>query len=280
MVCHREHDERSLPGAVTALLGADIVDHPGAGACRVVSGGGLVAKVGPAEVVAREAALLDTHLPLTVPMLVDFGPGWLVMTAEADDEGPWRDDDLRAALSDLARLHDEVHLFSLDGADALLRRPFSPEGVDALLAPVRPRRRVLPDALADLLDDSTPIVEAAAAEPETVLHGDPWPGNILRPAPGRRVWVDWEMASLGPAAADVASWLGQTQWHTGAPTDGHLEAYLTARSMPIVEARFERALDAAIVLWFLAYDVPHLASGQEADVLVSRACAAAERLVG
>ena len=244
----------------------------------MVSGGGLVAKVGPAEVVAREAALLDTHLPLIVPMLVDAGPGWLVMTAEADEDGPWTDDDLRAALSDLARLHDEVQLFSLDGADVLLRRPFSADGVDALLAPVRQLSVALPDVLADLLDDPTPIVEAAAAEPETVLHGDPWPGNVLRPAPGRRVWVDWEMASLGPAAADIASWLGQTRWHTGAPTDGHLEAYLAARSMPIVEARFERALDAATVLWFLAYDVPHLAAGEAAETLVRTAGAAAERL--
>jgi hypothetical protein len=283
MVCHREREERSLPGAVTALLGTDVVDHSGAGACRVVSGGGLVAKVGPPEVVAREAALLDAHLPLTVPMLVDAGPGWLVMTAEADEEGPWEDDDLRAALSDLARLHDDVQLFSFDGADALLRRPFSPEGMQALLAPVRRLMLPLPDALADLLDDPAPIVEAAAAEPATVLHGDPWPGNILRPAPGRRVWLDWEMASLGPAAADVASWLGQTPWHTGAPADGHLEMYLAARSVPIDRRRFERALDAATVLWFLAYDVPQLAAKERPGPAVPepalmRPLVAAERL--
>jgi hypothetical protein len=96
----------------------------------------------------------------------------------------------------------------------------------------------------------------------TVLHGDPWPANILRPAPGRRVWVDWELASLGPAAADLASWLGQTPWHTGMPADGHLEAYLAARSLPVDRPGFERALDAATVLWFLCYDVPRLAAGR------------------
>jgi phosphotransferase family enzyme len=260
MAGHREG--HSLPGAVLALLGADIVDHSGAGACRVVSGGGLVAKVGPPDIVAREASVLATPLPLAVPLLVDAGPGWLVMTAEDDDGSPWDGPDLHAALSDLARLHDSFQSAALEDAGAFLRRPFSPEGVEALLAPARRLAFPLPPALAGLLDDPAPIVAAAEAEPATVLHGDPWPPNILRPGPGRRVWVDWELASLGPAAADVASWLGQTPWHTGMPADGHLAAYLTARSLPVDRPRFERALDAATVLWFLAYDVPRLAAGR------------------
>jgi Phosphotransferase enzyme family len=252
--------ETTLPGAVTALLGADIVDHSGAGACRVVSGGGLVAKVGPPDVVAREASVLATPLPVPVPFLVDAGLGWLVMTAEEDDRSPWEEPELHAALSDLACLHDTFHSSNLEDGDAFLRQPFSPEGLGALLAPIGRLSFPLPGPLADLLDDPTPIAAAAAAEPATVLHGDPWPGNILRPGPGRRVWVDWELASLGPAAADVASWLGQTPWHTGVPADGHLEAYLAARSVPVDRPGFEQALDAAMVLWFLAYDVPRLAA--------------------
>jgi hypothetical protein len=207
------------------------------------------------------------------------------MTAEGDDDGPWEDGDLRAALAELARLHDEVQPFMLDGADVLLRRPFSESGADALLAPVRRLGLPLPEPLAGLLDDPAPIVAAVAAEPMAVLHGDPWPGNILRPAPGRRVWIDWEMASLGPAAADVASWLGQTPWHTGAAADGHLEAYLSARSVPPDRRSFERALDAATVLWFLAYDLPGSGAGRDAagagvpaTELIGRALAAAARL--
>ena len=254
--------EGSLPGAVTDLLGAHIVDHTGAGACRVVSGSGLVAKVGPPDVVAREASVLATPLPLAVPVLIDAGPGWLVMVAEDDDVSPWEEPDLHAALADLARLHDGFESSTLEDADAFLRRPFPPDGLEALLAPIRRLSFPLPGALARLLDDPAAIMAAAAAEPVTLLHGDPWPGNVLRPAPGRRVWLDWELASLGPAAADVASWLGQTPWHTGAPADGHLEAYLAARSLPVDRRSFERALDAATVLWFLAYDVPQLAAGR------------------
>jgi hypothetical protein len=270
--------EQPLPGAVTALLGADIVDHSGAGACRVVSGGGLVAKVGPPDVVAREASMLATPLPLSVPVLVDAGPGWLVMTAEDDDGGPWAEPDLHAALSDLAGFHDAFQSSSLEDAEAFLRRPFSPEGAETLLAPSRSLTVPLPGVLADLLDDPAPIVAAGEAEPVTLLHGDPWPGNILRPGPGRRVWVDWELASLGPAAADLASWLGQTPWHTGVPVDGHLDAYLAARSLPVDRPRFERALDAATVLWFLAYDLPQLAVNRPGRALTLPALAAAERL--
>lgn len=264
----REREETTLPGAVTDLLGADIVDHSGAGACRVVSGGGLVAKVGPPDIVAREASVLATALPVSVPLLIDAGPGWLVMTAEDDDGSPWEEPDLHAALSDLAGLHDAFHSCTLEDGDAFLRQPFSPEGVEGLLASVRQLSFPLPGALADLLDDPSPILAAADAEPVTVLHGDPWPANILRPAPGRRVWLDWELASLGPAAADVASWLGQTPWHTGVPADGHLEVYLAARSLPVDRPGFERALDAAMVLWFLAYDVPRLAAGRRLDPAV------------
>jgi hypothetical protein len=220
---------------------------------------------------------------VSVPLLVDAGPGWLVMTAEDDDESPWEERDLHAALADLARLHDAFQSFTLEDGDAFMRRPFSPEGVEALLGPIRDLSFPLPGALVDVLDDPTPIVAAAEAEPVTVLHGDPWPANILRPAPDRRVWVDWELASLGPAAADVASWLGQTPWHTGAPVDGHLDAYLAARSLPTDRPRFERALDAATVLWFLAYDVPELAAGRRPgrawpESAMTRPLAAAERL--
>ncbi len=109
-----------------------------AGACRVISGSGLVAKIGPPDVVAREAAVLATPLPVSKPVLVASGPGWLVMTAEPDDDGPWAEDELEAALGDLARLHEAFAPGVSDTlADAPLRRPFSAEGADVLLEPVR-----------------------------------------------------------------------------------------------------------------------------------------------
>jgi len=278
-------EELPLLGGVAALLGASMVEHEGAGACRVISGGGLVAKIGPPDVVAREAAVLATPLPVSKPVLVDTGPGWLVMTAEPDDDGPWGEDELQAALGDLARLHDAFAPGAAALADAPLRRPFSPEGADLLLEPVRRLGFDLPAALGRVLADPAVLLAAASDEPVTLLHGDPWPGNVLRPSPGRRVWIDWEMAGVGPAAADLATWLGQTPWHAGVP-DGALagrevEIYLSSRSRPVDDpVRFERALHAATVLWFLAYDVPQLAGAPagRADMLISAAQAALDRL--
>jgi hypothetical protein len=277
-------EELSLPGGVTALLGASIVEHTGAGACRVVSGGGLVAKVGPPEVIAREAAVLRTPLPLPVPSLVDCGPDWLVTAAEADHVGPWTAEDRSGALGDLARLHDAFDEAVPDGLVPVLRKPFSAAGVDRLLEPVRRRGLPVTGRLAPLLDDPALLVEAASASPATLLHGDPWPANVLRPAPRRRVWIDWEQASVGPAAADVATWLDQTAWYTGEPAAGDVDTYLAARADLVDRRAFDLALDAATVLWFLAYDVPRLADGPAAgrqgpaEANLTRALAAARRL--
>lgn len=69
----------------------------------------------------------------------------------------------------------------------VLRRPFTADGADRLLEPARRLGFPLPAPLDRLLHNPTPVLEAAAAEPATLLHGDPWPGNVLRPTSGRRV---------------------------------------------------------------------------------------------
>jgi hypothetical protein len=287
MADHQE--ELPLLGDVAALLGAFPVEHTGAGACRVFSGDGLVAKLGPPDIVAREAAVLSTSLPVSKPVLVDAGPGWLVMTAEADDGGPWSEEQLGAAVADLARLHDAFGGGAVSSTPSLsgapLRRPFSSEGADELLDPSRRLGFPLPAPLARMLADPGALLAAAGEEPVTLLHGDPWPGNVRRPSAERRVWIDWEMAGIGPAAADLATWLNQTPWHTGAAAEAlggqEVEIYLSARSRPVDRARFTRALHAATVLWFLAYDVPHLAAGtatDRAESLVAGALSALGRL--
>ena len=208
--------------------------------------------------------MLAAPLPVSTPTLVDRGPDWVVMTAVDDDDGPWNDGDLRAALADLARLHDE---FEGREPPAGLRQPFTPAGAAALLAPVRRLGLSLPAELAALLADPAPLLAAVAGAPPTVLHGDPWPGNVLRPGAGRRVWIDWEMASVGPAAADLATWLNQSKWHPRVPTQTvaaqgeAVDIYLSSRSRPVDRSCFQQALEAAGILWFLAFDAPHLAAG-------------------
>ena len=273
-----------IPAEVTALVGADPEDRSGRGAGRVRAGNGRVARIGPPEVVAREAFVLGLDsLPLTGPPLVAAGAGWVVTAEVADGEGPWTDDDLRGALADLGRLHDRYQDALPAGAGATLRRPFDGATTAALLAPAEPHARVLPDLLARLLADPAPLLDVLGAQPVTLLHGDPWPANIRRPEPGRRVWVDWEQASTGPAAADLATWLDQTPWYLRREIDAgeHLAAYVAGRHDGIDPVAFRRAVDAASVIWFFAFDVPQLAEAPPwlAEHMVDARLEAARRAV-
>ncbi len=275
----------SIPAEVAALLGAGPTERSGRGAGRVLSGNGRVARIGPPEAIAREVFVLGLEeLPVTVPPLVAAGQGWVVTAEVADDEDPWSDADLDGALADLARLHDAFEGALPSGAVPVLRRPFDGATTEALLGPARPHAAALPSLLAGLLADPTPLLEVLGGEPVTLTHGDPWPANIRRPGPGRRVWVDWEQASAAPAAADLATWLDQTPWHLRREVDagGHLSAYLDARRRPVDPAAFRRAVDAASVMWFLAFDVSELAAAPPwlAEHMVDAKDEAARRLLG
>jgi hypothetical protein len=249
-----------VPLHILDVLGPAPEDVSGAGACRVLRGEGRVAKMGPVAVIEAEAALLEigASLPLRVPQLFDRGPGWLLIEDIGDTKETWSDADLAGALTDLAALHD-MFVDSEMLSHVWLRHPFGPD-LDGLLALGREDARILPRPLRSLLEDPSPLLTILAQEPNTVLHGDPWPANVRRPDPDQRVWLDWEQASVGPAAADVATWLDQTPWHVGHAIDDewHLRRYLSARTTPVDETRFRAAVDAASLLWFFAFDLPNL----------------------
>ncbi|MGH8975417.1 MAG: phosphotransferase family protein, partial [Acidimicrobiia bacterium] len=166
----------------------------------------------------------------------------------------------------------------------VLRRPFEGTTTDGLLGPARPHAHLLPPLLAGLLGAPAPLLEVLGREPVTLLHGDPWPANIRRPGAGSRVWLDWEQASTGPAAADLATWLDQTPWSLRREIDAgeHLAGYLAARHRPVDPVAFGRAVDAASVVWFLAFDVPRLPEAPPwlAEHMVSAREEAARRALG
>ena len=274
-----------IPAEVAALVGSNPEDRSGEGAGRVLVGNGHVARIGPPEVVAREVFVLGlASLPVAGPRLVAAGDGWVVTAEVGGDDSPWDDADLAGALADLARLHDAYQDDLPAGAGTVLRRPNDAPVTGELLAPARPFAHLLPPVLAGLLADPAPLLDVLAAEPVTLLHGDPWPANIRRTGPGRRVWLDWEHASAGPAAADLATWLDQTPWFLRGEIDAgeHLARYLGARRRPVDPVAFARAVDAASVVWFLAYDVPRLPEAPPwlSEHMVSARSEAADRALG
>jgi len=260
----------ALPAEVTALVGETPRRLLGYGAATAFAGGGMVAKVGPPEIVAREARILGGQLgclPVEVPELIAAGPGWLVMREVSDHAGAWDEPGFAALLGDLALLHDAFES-SPALAGGWLR---DPAGVDLAATIVEggdQKGIELPDALTRVRADPGPVARVIARSgPLTLVHGDPTPANVLRPG-GRRVWIDWEWASAASAAVDLACWFGEGPWHFARPLDrdAALTAYLAARRRPVDRDAFELALDASLVLFLFANNLPSLAreAGSEA----------------
>jgi Phosphotransferase enzyme family len=56
--------------------------------------------------------------------------------------------------------------------------------------------------------------------PETLLHGDLWPMNVLVGSHGRKTWVrliDWDHAAVGPVAYDLSTFLSRFPAHHRIP---------------------------------------------------------------
>jgi hypothetical protein len=111
-----------------------------------------------------------------------------------------------AAARWLARFHQAMHVVATHPPATLLRhdaRYHRRWGERAAAAAADPRVR-------RILDRHDPVVDALAALPTTVLHGDCWASNVLVDAGSdgtvRRVCpVDWETAAAGPGLSDLAA---------------------------------------------------------------------------
>lgn len=243
---------------------------------------------GPSSVVGREARILERGghvLPLAVPRLLAEGDGWLVMEEIADIGSPWDEPRFAALLEDLAQLHDAFESAAVLN-EGWLR---DPAGADlaATLAEGGDRAGVqLPQPLVRVLENPQPVADVLLnSAPATLVHGDPTPANVLRPgSPQRRVWIDWEWASSAPAGVDLACWLNEGPWQFGHRLDRDrcLLTYLDARTRPVDRRLLERSLDAALVIFFFANNLPSLAreAGPAAlQALIAESEQALERLI-
>jgi Phosphotransferase enzyme family len=255
-----------VPRAVLGRLGRSPRDLGRLGSSRVLHGNGLVLKTGPPDRAAREAFVvgeLAESLPLRVPALVDAGSGWLLLGAVDHAEIPHLGVSRKEAISDLARLHDAL-VSAPVLADARLRGVTGRELPELLEQSVElAARSDLPEPLRLSIAEPAPLL-AALSEPITLVHGDAWPGNVLRTPDGGRCWIDWEEAGAGHAALDLANWLHGSPWVPPSPDpDRDLAVYLAARTTAVDKSGFRRAVDAAVVLLFVLLDLRGIAGSRE-----------------
>jgi hypothetical protein len=255
-----------LPPEVLMRLGPSPQDLTRFGSSRVMRGNGLVAKAGSPEGIAREAFLFGEAvalMPLGLPTIVESGPGWILME---DVGGEPIDSADVSPLAGLARMHE---LFQgATGIDHERFRDVFGRERDGLLAEARvsANAAALPEPMASLLADPSPLIDVVAPQPRTLVHGDAWPGNVLRGTTDF-VWLDWTGSGAGPAAFDLAVWLYGSPWAPGsASPEGALGAYLAARTTRVDPSAFKRAVDSTAVLGFLLTHLARL-TDREPDLI-------------
>jgi Phosphotransferase enzyme family len=64
--------------------------------------------------------------------------------------------------------------------------------------------------------------QAARTLPLTAIHGDAWPGNVIRTGEGQVTLIDWENSGLGLAVTDLGYCLLESHRDPGLPAAGHI----------------------------------------------------------
>lgn len=111
----------------------------------------------------------------------------------------------------------------------------------------------LAHAVAPLLDDPAPLVDALARTPVTFLQGDWKMGNLGRRGDGTVVLLDWDRPSAGPATADLAWYVAVNCDRLPEDKDATLDRYRRALQVHGVgtDGWWDEQLTAALLGAFL-----------------------------
>ncbi|MDQ6695685.1 MAG: aminoglycoside phosphotransferase family protein [Chloroflexota bacterium] len=161
-----------------------------------------------------------------------FDSDWVLMEAVTSEvvfpQSSWTAEHYRIALSSLADLHaawwgsppdptDYPWVWMPTGhhTEGLIR-----EAREALMEIGKaswgerffPKERL--HAWLMLLDNPTPLFNMLSGMPQTLIHGDYWPGNISMRADGPAVY-DWQLVGVGPAPYDLSCFHSSSRWWFG-----------------------------------------------------------------
>jgi hypothetical protein len=172
--------------------------HTGEGGSRghVETGDWILMEALPSEVMWPRASWASEHYRSALDALADLHAAWWGRPPSATDY-PWV---WSPTGTHIASLIEESRLALRE----IERAAWGPK----FLTPERLR------AWLGVLDDPSPLLDTLAAMPQTLIHGDYWPGNIAVRKDGPTVF-DWQLVGVGPAPYDLASFHSLSRWWFG-----------------------------------------------------------------
>lgn len=192
-----------------------------------------LAGVGRREIGLYERLAID--LPVKTPTLVAAARdgSWLVL--EMLEPGPapesWTAENYTRAVYELATVHDRFWGLGEDlAAFPWLGRPLAAEYEVYIMAAATAFESLVfgdrlalitsdPDhvtALSRLISQADKVASVLRAEPQTLVHGDYWPGNIDAVNPTEHVVFDWQLVGIGPGVLDLVAFVTKSRWWFGA----------------------------------------------------------------
>jgi aminoglycoside phosphotransferase (APT) family kinase protein len=195
----------------------------------------------PSEVVWPQASWKAGHYRIALTALADLHAGWWDRPPSIADH-PWVWTPTGHHTVELVR---EARAALLEIEAASWRSEFF----------TRERLR----AWLRVLDDPSCLLDILSEMPQTLLHGDYWPGNVALRAEGVAVF-DWQLVGAGPAAYDLACFHSSSRWWFGrlplslTEMRNHYLSRLREHGLHMDRSAFDTGMDAArawrfAVLW-------------------------------
>lgn len=165
-------------------------------------------------------------------LLASAGGEWLLMEAVPFDavwpRAAWSEGQYRAALDALAAMHAQWWGRPPDPAEYPwvwqplgAHAPALAEDARAALLEIERapwREAFFPGdrlrAWLRVVEEPAVLLDLFEGVPQTLVHGDYWPGNIAVHRDGPAVF-DWQRVGVGPAAYDLACFYGSSRWWFG-----------------------------------------------------------------
>ncbi len=229
-IAHRRPSIGRLRGMLVQFDGADgpqdmrlVVKEP-RGATRTGLAGAGRREVGVYQMLAPQ-------LPLKTPQLIagSANGDWLILEELRPiiESARWGREHYERAISGLTVLHDRFWGLGEDlNAFPWLSRPLETDYEVHVTAAAHAIERIVelghPEPLANapermrilaqLTTQADRIVSPLRDVPNTLLHGDYWPGNIAVTEDGEQVVYDWQLSAVGPAILDLLVFVNKSEW--------------------------------------------------------------------